>query len=295
MFTRLSGEAGLHCKLFRVFYWSFSLKQVFFTIFCPTCQPFARSTMGRVEFSTGDMMASGRKNYFRHVFGARNDDKVQDLVEKFGPAGYFYWFVLVEICAERAADEMPEKFIYHQRTLIKELRLHKNKLRVFLEYSASISLLSYTYTENRVEVCIPNLSKFMGQYASKYEPKPSNKRKGKESKVKESKVKEIEGKYLTQVDDIRKKHYPRKGGEYKNATKKILTDVKNDDDVNNFRLAVNNYAFEVKDRDAKYVKLFSSFAGVWKDFINSDYVNEINKNADDLEKLLGQGEYIGNN
>jgi len=133
-------------------------------------------------------MASGKKDYFRHSMHARNDDKIQDIMDKFGVAGYFYWFALVEICATQAADSDTEKFIFHQRTLIKELRCHKNKLRVLLEYFENTSLILVEYTENRVEVCIPKLRKYLGRYESKLETKAP--KEGKEKKRKEKERKE---------------------------------------------------------------------------------------------------------
>lgn len=133
-------------------------------------------------------MSNGKKNYFRHDFNARNDDKVNDLIEKFGLSGYFYFFSLLELQATNCAGEFQDSVTYHQRTLIKELRLHKNKLRVFLEYSKSICILNYTYTENKVCVSMPNLSKYMGRYTIKSPPNTPNKKKRKEKKVNEIKT-----------------------------------------------------------------------------------------------------------
>ena len=154
-------------------------------------------------------MASGKKNYFRHLFNARNDDKIQDLLDRFGLAGYFYFFALLELQASNCSDEYNDICVYHQRTLIKELRLHKNKLKVFLEYSASISILNYTYTENRVEVSIPNLAKYMGKYTNKSDPNAPNKRKEKKRKEKERKKKR-KGKEKKRKEKERKRKEKKK-------------------------------------------------------------------------------------
>jgi hypothetical protein len=132
-------------------------------------------------------MASGKKNYFRHSFSARNNVKIQSLIDKFGLAGYFYWFSLIELCAELSVDGIKTEYIYHQRTLIKELRLNKNRLSLVLTYMQSISLLSLTYNENKYALKIPNLSKYMGYYENKNEKKGPKESKGNEIKEKESK------------------------------------------------------------------------------------------------------------
>jgi hypothetical protein len=133
-------------------------------------------------------MASGKKNYFRHSFSARNNVKIQSLIDKFGLAGYFYWFALVELCAELSVDGTKIEYVYHERTLIKELRLNKNRLNLALTYMQSISLLSLTYNENTYALCIPNLSKYMGYYETKFQsnsPKESKVNEIKRNKKKE--------------------------------------------------------------------------------------------------------------
>lgn len=133
-------------------------------------------------------MASGKKNYFRHSFSARNNVKIQSLIDKFGLAGYFYWFALIELCAELSTDGVKTEYIYHQRTLIKELRLNKNRLNLVLTYMQSISLLSLTYTENKYALRLPNLQKYMGYYENKIEKSLPNKIKVNETKINESKI-----------------------------------------------------------------------------------------------------------
>ena len=142
-------------------------------------------------------MASGKKNYFRHSFHARNDDKIASLINKHGKEAYFHFFALIEICAELASDKFPEDcwFHFHPRTLADALLVKKWTLTshllaihqsglcgVSVEPQSAISDRSVEL--QRVSVHLPNLSKFMGRY----ETNAPNKRKEKE--IKENKIKE---------------------------------------------------------------------------------------------------------
>jgi hypothetical protein len=240
-------------------------------------------------------MASGKKNYFRHLFNARNDDKIQDLMDRFGLAGYFYFFALLELQASNCSDEYNEICVYHQRTLIKELRLHKNKLKVFLEYSASISILNYTYTENRVEVSIPNLSKYMGKYTNKSDPNLPNKRKEKKRKEKE-KTEPVKHSVKSKFDiDAIYSAYPKKVGKAA-GVKKLQTIIKTDETYNKVMQGVINYGKHCKEEntDIKYIKQFSTFVNGehWEDEYLSQYENQENKTIElqnEVEALLNRG------
>lgn len=146
-------------------------------------------------------MASGKKNYFRHSFFARNDDLVMGLIDKFGYKGYFFWFALLEICGEQAADDYPEFFKFHESRLYRELRCNKRSLKPVLEYLATSHQLVpnqsdtsprlvYNHSDKFYEIRIPNFAKYLGKYQSKLPPNTLKKRKEKESKEKKSKEKE---------------------------------------------------------------------------------------------------------
>jgi uncharacterized phage protein (TIGR02220 family) len=129
-------------------------------------------------------MASGKKNYFRHDFNARNDSNIDALIRKFGLSGYYYYFSLVEIFAQSCSDEFKESQTYNQSRLYRELRLKHGKLISFLTYAQGMSMLSYTYVEPMFNISIPKLSKYMGKYNSN----SSNKTKVNEIKEKKRKV-----------------------------------------------------------------------------------------------------------
>lgn len=137
-------------------------------------------------------MASGKKNYFRHSVNARKDEKIMQLIDNGSKEDYFHFFVILELCAQQAENCFPEngEFFFHARTLAQELMVNRSKLVLHLSKMQSCSLLEYTMTENKVQLLVPNLAKYMGRYETKYDPNSPNKRK--ENKIKENKRKEKE-------------------------------------------------------------------------------------------------------
>lgn len=135
-------------------------------------------------------MASGRKNYFRHSFFARNDEFICGLIEKFGLQGYFYYFALLEMCGEQSSENLQTAYKFHKRILVHNLRLNTRKLNLFLGYLQDMCKISYTYTENQYEIIIPNFAKYLGKYQTKNDSNTPNKRK--EKKIKENKIKKEE-------------------------------------------------------------------------------------------------------
>lgn len=130
-------------------------------------------------------MASGKKNYFRHSFFARNDDFIITLIDKLGYQGYFLWFSLLEVCGEIAADNYPETFKIHNSRLLRSLRCRQDKLDSFLTLARLESKLSHTRVENNHFIQIPNLKKYLGKYNNLDESNSPNKRKENKRKEKE--------------------------------------------------------------------------------------------------------------
>lgn len=135
-------------------------------------------------------MASGKKNYFRHSFQAGKDDKIVNLIADHGKSAYFHYFRLLELCGEQAAGSVPEKFVFHRRTLCAELMVTNSKLGHHLLAMQSSLLLQYFMDDRKVELLIPNLVKYLGKYSTKITSNTPNKKKEKEIKVNEIKRKE---------------------------------------------------------------------------------------------------------
>lgn len=135
-------------------------------------------------------MASGKKNYFRHSFFARNDDFVILLIDTMGYQGYFLWFALLEVCGEIAADNYPETFKIANSRLLRSLRCRQQKLDWFLTLARQESKLYWERIENNHFIQIHNFPKYLGKYENLNESNAPNKRKEKERK--ENKIKEKE-------------------------------------------------------------------------------------------------------
>lgn len=144
-------------------------------------------------------MASGKKNYFRHSFFARNDEFICEMIDKFGLQSYYYYFALIEMCGEQSAEELKKSYKFHQRTLVHSLRLNTRKLNLFLTYLQDKCKISYTYTQNQYEIIFHNLPKYLGKYSTKNESNLVNKRK--ENKIKEKEIK-INKKEICTPDDL---------------------------------------------------------------------------------------------
>jgi hypothetical protein len=71
------------------------------------------------------------------------------------------------------------------------------------------------------------------------------------------------------IESIYTEYYPRKEGKTK-GIKKLEKDLKSDQDLIDFKKAVKNYNSKIKKegQELKYVKLFSTFAGEWRDYID---------------------------
>jgi len=214
-------------------------------------------------------MASGKKNYFRHSFFARNDIKMRLLRDQVGIGFYFYFFSLLEQCGESCCDEFNETFVFHN-SIIRSLwgvNLKKSE-RVANEMHA-VGLLFFEKVENTFEFTIPNFAKYLGKYTNKKEPNRPNKKKRKEIKRKEIKKEKVE----IDIFDFEEvyKSFPRKVGKSKGleiCRKKIGTES----DFLDLKKAVDNYAKQCKTMgtEQQYIKHFSTFMNCWSDYIEID-------------------------
>ena len=81
----------------------------------------SHSDQGPHKGPHGEEMASGKKNYFRHSFFASDDEKIVTLISKHGKAAYFHYFRLLELCGQKSESYVPDKFVFHVRTLCAQL------------------------------------------------------------------------------------------------------------------------------------------------------------------------------
>ena len=185
-------------------------------------------------------MASGKKNYFRHSFFARNDDFVILLIDTMGYQGYFLWFGLLEICGEIAADNYPETFKIANSRLLRSLRCRQQKLDWFLTLARQESKLYWERIENNHFIQIHNFPKYLGKYENLNESNAPNKRKEKEIKEKKRKEKELGEHFLnigveeTGIKNPRNNHGMQSLSDaiISGEISEILANLKQDDNYN---------------------------------------------------------------
>ena len=157
-------------------------------------------------------MASGKKNYFRHSFFARNDMKLKLLRDKVGVGFYFYFFSLLEQCGEASSDQLKDIYEFHDSTIRSLWSVNLKKSERIANEMMSVGLLEFKKLENSFQFTIPNFAKYLGKYETKNDPNSPNKRKEKEIKEKETKLNtedKTEGKsHLVEPGTIIKKPSP---------------------------------------------------------------------------------------
>lgn len=80
------------------------------------------------------------------------------------------------------------------------------------------------------------------------------------------------------IEEIYSAYYPLKKGKSKGVDK-LITEVKTEVDLENLKLSIQRYSASIK--DPKYIKLFSTFAHEWKDWLDDDAgKSTVQKNKD---------------
>lgn len=226
-------------------------------------------------------MASGKKNYFRHSFFARNDMKLRLLRDEIGVGFYFYFFTLLELCGESSSDELQDEYEFHNSTIRSLWGVNLKKCRTVSEKMNAVCLLEFKKGENTFKFKVPNLSKYLGRYTTKISPNSSNKKKRKESKVKEinndKNIPSFNFDHLYQL-------YPKKAGK-KIGVQRCESQIKSSDKYDQLKLSIENYSQQCRndDTDRKYIKQFSTFMNCWEDYL------EIEKSRQDQAiELFGE-------
>jgi len=124
----------------------------------------------------------GKRYYFRHSLFAHDNEKMAELIDKYGFEYYGLWWLLIELCCEKYVQDENPPYKFH----ISTLRLHMRKTtqscyKVLTKLQQSCNIV-VTKCEQSVLLDIPNLPKYIGSYSKK---DPLNKIK--ENKIKENK------------------------------------------------------------------------------------------------------------
>lgn len=228
-------------------------------------------------------MSSGKKTYFRHSFGARNNTKLLLLRDEVGVGFYFFYFSLLEICGEVASVGFDPRFEFHDSTIRKLWGVNLKKCRTISEKMDAVGLLEFKKGEKTFQFTIPNYLKYLGRYTNKKDPKNSNKIK--KEKLKGKKVKATN---ISPFDfDAVYKIYPRKSGKTKGLEKCSIS-IKDIDKYNALLQSVKNYSAicDAEGTEQKYIKMFSTFMGCWEDYIDIEIPLTIEQKRKKLDAEL---------
>jgi hypothetical protein len=114
-------------------------------------------------------MSKGNRDYFRHSFHARNDDKIRAFGALLGRQkreSYFYYFTLIELCASMSEDGQTV-FKIHTQVLREMWMTDTQGAHNMCKRLASVALLMLHSCSSHVVVEIPNLPKYLGKYKNK--------------------------------------------------------------------------------------------------------------------------------
>jgi hypothetical protein len=78
-------------------------------------------------------------------------------MDEFGPQGYAWWFLLLELCADKWDGKSEPKFNFHQRIVRQKLRTSLSKVQLFLEKSQTLGQLYFNFSGKEIEIEIPKL------------------------------------------------------------------------------------------------------------------------------------------
>ena len=81
--------------------------------------------------------------YFKHDSNARNDPKIQALIEKYGVEGYGRFFIIIEMMRESSHYRLEDK-PYVLRSIANQFKINIEQTKVFLDDCVSeFSLLEF--------------------------------------------------------------------------------------------------------------------------------------------------------
>ncbi|MGB1290554.1 MAG: hypothetical protein ACPG5Z_00380 [Pseudoalteromonas sp.] len=203
-------------------------------------------------------MASGKKNYFRHSFFARDDIKLRLLRDEVGTGFYFYYFSLLELCGTQCEYESKTQFEFHNSIIRSLWGVNLKKSERTATKMNLVGLLLFEKREKSFYFEIPNFPKYLGKYQNKITPNRPNKRK--ENKIKENKIKsEFDFEEIYQ-------NYPRRLGK-KQGLIKCKAQIKTQGSYEKLKTAVENYKNLTGGQEKKYIKHFSTFMNCWEDYL----------------------------
>lgn len=237
-------------------------------------------------------MASGKKNYFRHSFFARDDLKLRMLRDEIGTGFYFFYFSLLELCGTQCEDKAKTYFEFHESQIRQLWDIKPARCQYYATAMDACCLLKFKKAGKTFQFTIDNFPKFLGKYQNKNKTKTPNKRK--ENKIKENKIKKPK-KQDFDLEEIGKNWF-RKGA-CKLGIKHLEEEIKTIEQFNSFKRAAETYKqIQIeKDESFEYALGFNKFAECWEQWANiksleqtqAELIQKLER--DELELIKNEG------
>jgi hypothetical protein len=96
-------------------------------------------------------------DYFKHYSTSSDSKLINHLMDEFGHAGYAYWFLLLELCAENWDGQGSASFRFHTRIVRQKLRISQTKLELFLTFCQGKGNLLFNFHKSELEIDMPKL------------------------------------------------------------------------------------------------------------------------------------------
>ena len=211
--------------------------------------------------------------WFKHYRNARESNTLSTVIAKFGVEGYGrYWILLEELA--RKFDGEDQTFVFSLRDMKQIMgTYHTHTLLMFLQCLSDLGLMSFECKENVLTISTPILLKLKDRRFKKAHnerikdtPKIGDRREKSKSIAHSAHSFDIDAVYAK---------YPRKQGK-KRGIEKLKRSIKKPEQFSKLMQAVENYASYCKreQREQKFIKQFSTWAGEWEDWIEIETPSE---------------------
>ena len=220
-----------------------------------------------------------RRGYLKHFNDATSGITIQSLLMRKQPyAVLLHWYIL-ERCNQLGSSSISIS--------LNELRfrMHRRSDALLKDISAlseESQNLSFTLVGDKLEISVSNYAEYQESRGGKRDVKTET--KSDTLKIKDKRLEIKDKKYIKKKSSRAQKaspferdiealyfQYPRKEGKTRGLAK-LTKDIKCDEDLLDLEKAIENYAKATVDKERQYIKLFSSFATEWRDWI--DWTNE---------------------
>ncbi len=104
--------------------------------------------------------------WLKHLTAAREDEKIAQLITKYGHAGYGLWWLVCEVVAQQLEGDNPE-VTYPVTTWSHLLSVRGSHVRHCLSKLAVTGLVTVEWIGTDIKVRIPNLLKYRDEYSRK--------------------------------------------------------------------------------------------------------------------------------